>query len=191
MIRLDQETTQKPLEEVEQLEMVMAHIPTKDLYGLQANVMQEVQSRAHADATNIEVGRGVTEMLQITCDQLTVEKEEEKEHIDRLEQGLTMTYNQIPNNAQQQSEVQRRRSTSLHRQSINTRQGDRGIKIKSQTHDSPGGEGEKETRSLQVKWMRWKNKSVQQQDCLTEQHNFGQRWRKTSRSSSGTRKKKE
>jgi hypothetical protein len=80
--------------------LVMAQIPTKALYGIQASVMQEVHSRAHADATNIEVGRGVTEMLQITCDQLTAEKEEEKERIDRLEQGLTMTYNRIPNNAQ-------------------------------------------------------------------------------------------
>jgi hypothetical protein len=79
MIRLDQETMQKPLGEVEQLEMVMAQIPTKALYGLQASVMQEVQSRARVDATNLEVGRGVVEMLQITCDQLTMEKEEEKE----------------------------------------------------------------------------------------------------------------
>jgi hypothetical protein len=43
--------------------------------------MQEVQSRAHADATNLEVGREVTEVLQITCDQLTMEKEEEKRHV--------------------------------------------------------------------------------------------------------------
>jgi hypothetical protein len=46
------------------------------------------------------VGRGVIEMLQITCDQLTTEKEEEKEHADILEQGLTTTYNHIPNNVQ-------------------------------------------------------------------------------------------
>jgi hypothetical protein len=59
MIRFNQETTQKPLEEVEQVEMVMAQIPTKALYGLHASVMQEVQSRAHVDATNLEVGRGV------------------------------------------------------------------------------------------------------------------------------------
>jgi hypothetical protein len=39
MIKFDQETTHKPLEEVEQLEMVMAHIPTKALYGLQASIM--------------------------------------------------------------------------------------------------------------------------------------------------------
>jgi hypothetical protein len=31
-------------------------------------------------------------MLQITCDQLTMEKEEVKECTDRLEQGLTTTY---------------------------------------------------------------------------------------------------
>jgi hypothetical protein len=36
--------------------------------------MQEVQSRAHAYMTNLEVGRGVTGMLQITYDQLTMEK---------------------------------------------------------------------------------------------------------------------
>jgi hypothetical protein len=46
------------------------------------------------------VGRGVAEMLQITCDQLTAENEEDKEHTDRLEHGLTTTYNRIPNNAQ-------------------------------------------------------------------------------------------
>jgi hypothetical protein len=71
MIRMDQETAQKPMGDMEQFEVVMAQIPTKALYRLQASVMQEVQSRAHTDATNLEVGRGVTEMLQITCDQLT------------------------------------------------------------------------------------------------------------------------
>jgi DNA repair exonuclease SbcCD ATPase subunit len=80
--------------------MVMAQIPTKALYRLQASVMQEVQSRARVDATNLEVGRGVVEMLQITCDQLTTEKEEEKECTDKLEQGLTMVYNRIPDNVQ-------------------------------------------------------------------------------------------
>jgi hypothetical protein len=79
MIRMDQETVQKPMGEIDQFEVVMAQIPTKALYGLQASIMQEVQSRARVDATNLEVGRGVVEMLQITCDQLTSEKEEEKE----------------------------------------------------------------------------------------------------------------
>jgi hypothetical protein len=101
MIRFDQEMRQNLMEEVEQVDMVMEHIPTKALYGLHANVMQEVQSRARADATNLEVGRGVAKILQIPCDQLTAEKEEDKEHANRLEKGLTMTYNCIPNNMQE------------------------------------------------------------------------------------------
>ena len=40
--------------------------------------MKEVQSRAHTDATNLEVGMGVTDMLQIIDDQLIPEKEKEK-----------------------------------------------------------------------------------------------------------------
>jgi hypothetical protein len=39
-------------------------------------------------------------MLKITCDRLIAEKEEEKERTNILEQGLTTTYNCIPNNAQ-------------------------------------------------------------------------------------------
>jgi hypothetical protein len=66
MIIMDQETTQKPMGEVEKFEVIMAQIPTKELYGIQAIIMQEVQSRARADVTNLEVGRGVVEMLQIT-----------------------------------------------------------------------------------------------------------------------------
>jgi hypothetical protein len=85
MIRMDQETAYKSMGDVEQFKVFMTQIPTKELYELQANVMQGVQSRAHADATNLEVGRGVIEMLQITCDQLTLEKEEEKGHTNKLE----------------------------------------------------------------------------------------------------------
>jgi hypothetical protein len=48
----------------------------------------------------LEVGRGVVEMLQITCDQLTSEKHEEKEFSDKLEQGIIVVYNHVPNSAQ-------------------------------------------------------------------------------------------
>jgi hypothetical protein len=101
MIRMDQETAQKPMGEIEQFEVVIVQILTEALYRLQASVMQEVQSRAHIDATNLEVGRGIVKMLQITCDQLTSEKVEEKEHVDKLEEGLTMIYDHIPDNAQE------------------------------------------------------------------------------------------
>jgi hypothetical protein len=70
--------------ELEQFKFVISKIPTKALYGIQASIMQEVQSRARTNATNLEVGRGVIEMLQITCDQLTLDKYE-KGHTDQLE----------------------------------------------------------------------------------------------------------
>jgi hypothetical protein len=60
MLRIDEETTHKSVRDIDQLEVVMAQIPTKELYRLQESVMQEVQSRAHTDATNLEVGREVT-----------------------------------------------------------------------------------------------------------------------------------
>jgi hypothetical protein len=82
------------------MDIILAQIPMKALYGLQASVMKEVQSRARTDATNLEVRRGVTKMLQITCDQLTAEKEEQKYRVDRLEQGVTAAYDRIPNNMQ-------------------------------------------------------------------------------------------
>jgi hypothetical protein len=89
ILRIDQETTQKSIRDIEKLDMVMEQIPTKELYGLQASVMQEVQSRARADATNLEIGREVTEVLQITYDQLTMEKEEENIRAEKLEKGLS------------------------------------------------------------------------------------------------------
>jgi hypothetical protein len=63
MIRMNQETTQKATGDMEQSEVVMEQIPIKGLYRLLANIMQEVQSRAHADASNLDVGRGVYEMI--------------------------------------------------------------------------------------------------------------------------------
>jgi hypothetical protein len=45
------------------------------------------------------VGRGVIEMIQITYDQLTAKKEEEKECTYKLEQTLTVAYNHIPDSA--------------------------------------------------------------------------------------------
>jgi hypothetical protein len=46
MVRIDQETAQKPIGYIDHFEVVMAQIPTKALYELQASIMQGVQSRA-------------------------------------------------------------------------------------------------------------------------------------------------
>jgi len=43
--------------------MVMEYKLTKALYGLLDSVMQEVYSTAHTDVKNLDIGKGVTEML--------------------------------------------------------------------------------------------------------------------------------
>ena len=63
IITFVQEMTQKPMEEVEQVDMVMEHKLTKALYGLLDSVMQEVYSTARTDVKNLDVGKGVIEML--------------------------------------------------------------------------------------------------------------------------------
>jgi hypothetical protein len=58
MLRIDEETTHKLVRYIYQL--VMTQIATNEIYGLQASAMQEVQSRARTDATNMEISREVT-----------------------------------------------------------------------------------------------------------------------------------
>jgi hypothetical protein len=48
----------------------------------------------------LEVGREVAEVLQITCDQLNMEKRRRRK-TDRLDKGLTTVYNNIPDCAQE------------------------------------------------------------------------------------------
>jgi hypothetical protein len=52
MLFIDEEATQKPLKEIETLDLALPKIPTKALYKLQISVTQEIQSRARSDATN-------------------------------------------------------------------------------------------------------------------------------------------
>jgi hypothetical protein len=68
MLEVDENTMQRPVREVEHLEFVLEKIPMKALYGLQASVMQEVQSIARVDATNLALDYEVKEILQVTCE---------------------------------------------------------------------------------------------------------------------------
>jgi hypothetical protein len=53
MMFLDEETTNKPLKDIEALDVELSKIPPKELYKLQVSVMQEIQSRERSDATNL------------------------------------------------------------------------------------------------------------------------------------------
>jgi hypothetical protein len=78
MLEVDENTTQRPVKDVEHLELVPANIPMKALYGLQESVMQEVQSRARAYAKKLALNREVKEISQVTFEKIMMEKEEEK-----------------------------------------------------------------------------------------------------------------
>jgi hypothetical protein len=58
MLQVDEETTQRPLKDVEQLDLVLSKIPTKALYKLQMSVAQEVQSRARTGCNKLGDNQG-------------------------------------------------------------------------------------------------------------------------------------
>jgi len=47
------------------------------------------------DSTNLDINMEVKEILQVTCEKITLEKEEEKKCTDKLEKKLTEVYNNI------------------------------------------------------------------------------------------------
>jgi hypothetical protein len=61
------------VKDIEHLDLVLTHIPTKALYALQVSVMQEAQSRARVNSTNLQIDREVKEILQVTCEKITRE----------------------------------------------------------------------------------------------------------------------
>jgi hypothetical protein len=99
MLQVDEETTQKPLKDVEQLDLVLSKIPTKELYKLQMSMAQEVQSRARMDATNLETTKEEKEVLETVLKEVQIEHEEEKQCTDKLEQRLEEVFQTIPDNA--------------------------------------------------------------------------------------------
>jgi hypothetical protein len=99
MLQIDKDTTQKPLKDIEKLDLVLSKIPTKALYKLQISVAHEVQSRARTDAMNLETTKEVKEILEISLNQVQLERDEEKQCMEKLEQRLEEVFKTIPDNA--------------------------------------------------------------------------------------------
>jgi hypothetical protein len=57
MLFIDEETTQKPLKDIEMLDVALAKIPTKLLYKLQVSIAQEIQYKEREDTTNLQVSQ--------------------------------------------------------------------------------------------------------------------------------------
>jgi hypothetical protein len=88
MLALDENIVQKLVKDIEQLELVLKNIPTKELYGSQVSMMQKVQSRARENSINLVLNREVKEIFQVTCEKITLEKEEEKQCANKLKKKL-------------------------------------------------------------------------------------------------------
>jgi hypothetical protein len=102
MLEVDENKMQKPVKDVEHHELVLVNIPMKELYGLQEIMMHKVQSRAREDATNLVLDRDVKDILQVTCENITLDKDEERHHADKLENKLAKVYMSIPYYVQEQ-----------------------------------------------------------------------------------------
>jgi hypothetical protein len=61
---------QKKLKDIYHLDLALPKVPTKALYKLQVNVTQEIQSRARADATDLQLIKQVSDTLKITINQV-------------------------------------------------------------------------------------------------------------------------
>jgi hypothetical protein len=103
MLQMDETTAQTPLKYLAQVDMVLAKIPTKALYRLQVNVVQEVQSRARIDAVELQETKSGKEPLELVVEQVKFETKEEKEHADKIERGVTTFYSHLPDNTQTES----------------------------------------------------------------------------------------
>jgi len=51
---------QKPLKDIDHLDLELAKVPTMALYKLQISVTHEIQSRAHANATSLQLDNEVS-----------------------------------------------------------------------------------------------------------------------------------
>jgi len=70
-------------------------IPTKALYKLQMSIVQEVQSRARTNATDLEITKEDKEVLEIVLTEVRSKKEEEKLHRNNLEKRLEEVFQKI------------------------------------------------------------------------------------------------
>jgi hypothetical protein len=100
MLQVDEDTMQKPLKDIDHLDLALPKVPTKALYKLQISVTQEIQSRARADATSLQLANEVSKTLEMTLNQVQFERDETKKCTERIEQQVEEVFKTIPDSAQ-------------------------------------------------------------------------------------------
>jgi len=82
------------------LDLVLSKIPNKALYKLHSSVTNEVQSRATTDETDLNIYKEVKEILEISLNQVHIERDKEKQHADKLAQMIEEVFKIITDSAQ-------------------------------------------------------------------------------------------
>jgi hypothetical protein len=78
----------------------MGWIPTKALYKLQVSVAHEVQSHPCIDTTKLHHTKDKKEELELVLEQVKLDTKEEKDHVDKLDHGVIVAYDKIPQSVQ-------------------------------------------------------------------------------------------
>jgi ketopantoate hydroxymethyltransferase len=92
---------QKAMKYIDHLDLALDKVLTKALYKLQVSIAQEIQSRAHADAMELELAKDIRDTMKITIHEIQV-----KQHIGLIEQCVEEVFNSIPANAEEGEHLQ-------------------------------------------------------------------------------------
>jgi hypothetical protein len=96
MLFIDEETTQRPLKEIEMLDLAFPKIPTKALYKLQVSIAQEIQSRARSDTTNLQLAQEDNTSLKEALSQEGKEKNMvHRQKVDEMENQVHTVFQAI------------------------------------------------------------------------------------------------
>ena len=76
-----EEMAQKAMKYIDHLDLALTKTPTKTLYKIQVSIAQEVQSRARADAIELQVAKDIRDTMKIIIHEAQAEKEQAKQCI--------------------------------------------------------------------------------------------------------------
>jgi hypothetical protein len=67
MLRMDEIVGQTPLKDLDQIQLVLTRMPSRELYKLQVSVDHEMQSRAHKNLVELQQATKKREALETVC----------------------------------------------------------------------------------------------------------------------------
>jgi hypothetical protein len=92
MLFIDEETTQKPMKDIEMLDLAFPNTPIKVLYKLQVSTTHEIQSKARFDMTNLQITQEENMVLKEATNQEGKKKEIAQKKVDKMETHIKIVF---------------------------------------------------------------------------------------------------